>query len=171
MNIKGYIDKLSRIQQRLDSIPQVIAEVVDRERMVVLSLNQDQLLFGRNTDGDPFTPGYLEDTYFRSRAEAEWYRHMKERLEITHRSRVSNPVDYPEKDSNTPNLIVTGTFQEGMFIHPQGDAFTIGSIYDDTPDIENKYDRKVFGLAPLSKEYFWRYYILDKTRNHILGRL
>lgn len=167
MNLAAYIEKFDTLRKRLQDIPDVLDVLVEQHKDVILSLNQDQMLFGRNTDGQPFRPGYLEDPYFRDVADAQWYRARKEHLESRHRALVSNPVDFPAKDSNTPNLIVTGTFQKMMRIQTVARGFEITSGYEGTADIEAKYDGKVFGLAPLSREYFYWYYIFENLEKHI----
>ena len=167
MNIQGHIDKFSILSGRTSSFYTVIDKTVEKEQDVLLSLNRDQMLLGRNTDGDPFTPSYLDDPYFKTSEQAQAYANMKKALESIHRSRIENPINYPDKDSNTPNLIVTGPFQDSMFIQSESDSFFIDSRYEDSGDIENKYNGKVFGLAPLSMEFFYTYYLLEQLKIHL----
>lgn len=159
MGIKELIKRLSKVQKRVDKIPDYVTKVVDKEKEVLLSLNRDQMLLGRNAEGSILTPGYLEDPYFDAPAQAEAYARMKYRLEAEHKARIENPSIYPDKGRNTPNLIVTGPFQDNMFILTEGDSFEIGSTYSDSHDIETKYNDLVFGIAPESKEFFWKYYL------------
>lgn len=159
MGIREYIEKVERLQQSIGRIPEKVSEVVRENQEVLLSLNRDQMLLGRDAEGNTLTPGYLDDPYFDTPEQAEAYANMKYRLESDHRTRIENPTIYPDKDRNTPNLIVTGPFQDNMFILPESDSFLIGSTYPEAKDIDSKYNGKVFGIAPASRDYFYRNYI------------
>lgn len=158
-SIKQLIQKFSRIQEKISNVPEVVDKIVDTDKDVLLSLNRDQMLLGRNTEGNPFTPGYLNDPYFNNKKQAEAYANMKYRLESEHNARIENPTLYPDKDKNTPNLIVTGPFQDNMFILAEGKSFLIGSTYPESDDIEQKYKDLVFGISPESKLFFYKTYI------------
>lgn len=141
------------------NINNTIARIVSEKQDVLLSLNRDQMLLGRNSDGNTFTPGYLDDPYFKSDKQARAYANMKYKLESEHNALIENPTIFPRKNRDTPNLIVTGPFQNNMFIRVDADRFLIGSTYNDSDEIENKYEGLVFGLAPESKEFFYEKYI------------
>lgn len=157
--IRDLLKRYERIRKRIKTADDTIAKAVEKRKDVLLSLNRDQMLLGRNASGNLFTPGYLNDPYFDTPAQARAYAAMKERLLPSHNARIENPTIYPSKPSDTPNLIVTGPFQDSMFIMTGGDSFTIGSTYVDAPDIERKYNNDVFGLAPSSAMFFYEYYI------------
>lgn len=150
-----------RYGDALKGISEVVSKTANDNKDVLLSLNRDQMLLGRNNAGDTFTPGYLNDPYFKTQAKAQAYKKMKIGLEKQHSSRMrfSNVQLYPNKDSDTPNLIVTGPFQDSMYITLSSSEYTLGSTYVDASDINAKYNNAVFGLAPRSKEYFYKYWI------------
>ena len=152
-DIGNIIDEMSK---KIDDVPNVVDRVVSETQDVILSLNRDQLLLGRNTLGEAFTPGYTDDPFFKTKEKAHSYRKMKERLEADHKTRMVNPQQYPDKNSNTPNLIVTGPFQNKMFINTSKGNYEIGSTYVDASKIDAKYENKVFGLAPKSKDYYYK---------------
>ena len=163
-----------RYGDALKGISEVVSKTANDNKDVLLSLNRDQMLLGRNNAGDTFTPGYLNDPYFKTQAKAQAYKKMKIGLEKQHsgRMRFSNVQLYPNKDSDTTNLIVTGPFQDSMYITLSSGEYTLGSTYVDASDINAKYNNAVFGLAPRSKEYFYKYwihpaivkYLKEKTR-------
>lgn len=162
--------KLAYITERLDRIENIdrcLNEVVEKNAHELLELNRDQMLLGRNSSGDPFTPDYLSDSYFKTPVAAKAYADMKYRLESVHRARIRLPLNWPDKDKNTPNLIVTGQFQDGMYIRVAQGSFTIDSTYVDSRDIEAKYNGQVFGLAPLAKEFWWDYRLREELRRYI----
>ena len=150
------------------SVPDVLDKVVSDNKDVLLSLNRDQMLLGRDADGDVLSPSYLQDPYFKTQAAAQSYARMKYALESSHRSLLWTPVKlYPEKDRNTPNLIVTGLFQNGLFITTGGGSFDINSSYVASGDINRKYKGRVFGIAPKSKEYFYLEFIKPILLKHL----
>lgn len=154
--IKGVRDKY---KEALSEVIPTVQKVVNDNQDVLLSLNTDQMLLGRDAKGDVFTPGYTDDPYFKTPEKAKGYKKMKEGLESSHKSRMSNVQLYPDKDSNTPNLIVSGPFQDAMFINISSNEYKIGSTYVDASDINAKYNKAVFGLAPRSKAYFYNNWV------------
>lgn len=64
MNVDDKLDYVTAKQKRVDNWPEVIEWQVDEYGYELLELNKDQMLLGRNTDGELLTPGYLEDPYF-----------------------------------------------------------------------------------------------------------
>lgn len=166
-SIREMMDRLLEVQRKIATLEVAVAQSVSENRDVLLSLNRDQMLLGRNADGQLFTPDYLSDPYFKTQAQAKSYAAMKYRLESRHKARIENALNYPDKPRDTPNLIVTGPFQDSMVIDVAADGFFIDSWYMDTPEIEQKYRNKVFGLAPLSKEYFWKHYLRIALKNYL----
>lgn len=167
MNIEGFRKRIEFLRSRVDTVAEVVEWKVSEHSDVIVDLNRDQMLLGRNTDGEPFTPSYTDDPYFETPAEARAYKLMKERLTIQHRARMTFVLDYPDKDPDTPNLIVTGPFQDHMFIRTTPDSYTIGSAYKDSAAISAKYDNKVFGLTDVSRKYFYDHYLYHAIRKHI----
>lgn len=159
MGIRELIRKFEEIQNGIGNVPAIIDEVVIKEQNVLLSLNKDQMLLGRNVNGDPFSPGYLEDPYFDTPEQAQAYAKRKYALESKHNARIENPTIYPNKGKDVPNLIVTGPFQDNMFILVENQNFMIGSTYQESRDIEIKYNNLVFGISPESKAFFYRNYL------------
>ena len=167
MNVDDKLDYVTAKQKRVDNWPEVIEWQVDESGYELLELNKDQMLLGRNTDGELLTPGYLEDPYFRTSAQAQAYAAMKRGLEFVHKTRVTFPLNYPNKPQDTPNLIVTGDFQDGMFIRNTAESFIIDSRYPESGDIERKYNNKVFGLTPLAKEFWWNHRLREALYRYI----
>jgi len=151
-----------RFEMAYNALPSVIADTVQRTQDVLLDLNRDQLLYGRDADGKALTPGYTQDPYFKTRAAAEAYLKMKQGLEGEHKGlRTFTSVQlYPEKDSNTPNLLVNGRlFFNYFFIRITQESYEIGSTGEAAAKIESKYNNRVYGLAPKSKEFYYFSYI------------
>ena len=171
MGIQDLIRRIEQMRKNIGNVDGVIADTVDENKDVILSLNKDQMLLGRNADGKEFTPSYLDDSYFENRAKAHRYAEMKYKLEVQHKMRITNPTLYPPKGKDTPNLIVTGLFQDGMFITSNRDSFTIDSNYIESADIERKYGGLVFGLSPESKAFFYDHYLKKKLINLLKRRI
>lgn len=167
--IQRLISKVEKIQKNIERVGDVVGDVVSERQDVILSLNKDQMLLGRDAEGSVLSPSYLNDPYFKTPNQAQRYAGMKYSLESKHRAMIENPTLYPSKDKNTPNLIVTGPFQGGMFIRSSVDSFTIGSTYRDSGEIDSKYRGVVFGLSPESKEFFYNHYLKERLKSLIYG--
>lgn len=161
-----YFEELS---ERIDNIDNKIASIVEENKDVLLSINKDQLLLGRDSEGNILSPSYIEDPYFKTKEHAESYARMKYALESKHNHRIWFPAQYPDKDRNTPNLIVRGNFQDEMYITTGKDEFKINSTYIDSNDIDNKYKGKVFGIAPRYREYFYIEFMKDDLKRYLYG--
>lgn len=166
--IRDIINRLQRISDTIERVPDIVNEFVRDNSDVLLSLNKDQMLLGRDSSGNVLTPSYIQDPYFKKKEAAERYARMKYVLEGQHNSLIWNPRLFPDKDRNTPNLIVRGDFQSAMFITVSGNSYTIGSTYIDAADIDKKYNNNIFGLAPESKEYFFRQWIRPMLINALM---
>jgi hypothetical protein len=159
---------------------------------VLLDMNRDQLLYGRNTEGELLTPGYLDDPYFNTEEAKKrgdtaqgWY-DMKVALEDEHRdkrksleSRYYFKVQlFPDKPSNTPNLFISGRwFYNNLFINvnQSGHSYFIdseglsgierGQKLKNVPrKIARKYGYKVYGVAPQSGDFFSRGFTFPEWR-------
>ena len=170
-SIKDIIHRLDVMKRRIKNIPDSVSRVVNKNKEVLLSLNRDQMLLGRNAKGEVLTPSYLNDSYFDNYLQAQMYAAMKYSLESWHKERIENPTLYPDKGRNTPNLIVTGPFQDNMFIITNGDKFIIGSTFMESNDIEEKYKNLVFGISPESKQFFWEHYLLPELQKSLNRQL
>ena len=163
MTLKGYKD---RFDQFYSSLNEIIQNEVAQTSDVLLDLNRDQMLYGRDAKGEVLTPDYITDPYFGEnyrnplRAAIE-YMKMKEEKEDTHWGmiRYVGVQLFPDKSKYTPNLIVNGNwFMNYLFINVSGDQYTIGSSGIKSSDIESKYERyghPIFGLALESKKYYY----------------
>lgn len=167
LGIRDLINSLQEASDNIKKVDDIVDRVVEEKKDVLLSLNRDQMLLGRDASGEILSPGYTEDPYFKTKKKAESYKRLKQKLESSHKSRLTNVQLYPEKASNTPNLIVTGPFQNEMFITPKKGSYEIGSTYVDAADINTKYNNNVFGLAPKSKEYFYEHFIKPELQKEL----
>jgi hypothetical protein len=157
--IKRVYEKFSAAYQ---AVPETISNTVEQTQDVLLNMNRDQMLQGRDADGNLFAPTYTNDPYFETPDQAARYSKMKYLLEVKHRSRMQGVGLYGEKPTDVPNLIVTGPFQDGMFIRVTKEAYEIGSTYEDADDINAKYKNRAFGIAPLYKAFYWTNYLRGK---------
>lgn len=166
--LRNKIAQFRQISESIRTVPEVLEKVISDNKDVLLSLNRDQMLLGRDADGNILSPSYLQDPYFKTQEAAQSYARMKYALESSHRSLLWTPVQlYQEKDRNTPNLIVTGLFQDGLYITTGGGSFDINSSYIASGDINKKYKGRVFGIAPKSNEYFYLEFIKPTLLKHL----
>lgn len=166
-SIQSISDKLRSVSTNIGNIETIVSDAVTVYSQDLLTLNRDQILFGRDLNGNEFLPSYLNDPYFDTPEEAAKYAAKKEELIGTHNSRIVNKGLFPPKGINTPNLIVTGPFQDHLYIDTNNKSYTIGSSYIDSESINEKYNNNVFGLSEIAKNYFFTYYI----RTYLLKNL
>lgn len=165
--LRNRIEKYRRVSQAIKTIPNELDQVVESHKDVLLALNRDQMLLGRNAHGILLSPTYQLDPFFETKKAADNYAKMKAGLEGSHESRLwSHAQVYPRKPRDVPNLIVTGPFQNGMFITTGGGEYTIWSSYIATDDIDRKYNG-VFGLAPKSVDFFWTTYMRTELLKYL----
>lgn len=160
-------DNFTSLIDALKGIPEEVDQIVAYNQDELLQLRKDAILLGRNSDGQPFTPGYLNDPYFNDpnreiKLSAVAYANYKHRIDTLHRARIEHLLPYPNKDADTPNLRLTtdswnpgGNFQDSMFISVTGNSFEIGSTYHDATAISLKYKNKVYPLGWGEKMVFW----------------
>lgn len=173
----GFFTTIDTVIGRLGQISEKTAEIAEYEREELLSLRKDEILLGRNSDGEPFLPGYLHDPYFNDpkvKISAVQYANYKNRYEALHRARIEHPLIYPNKDPDTPNLRYTlevwapgENFQDSMYITISGKEITIGSTYRDAGSISSKYGGKVYDLGPGAKEYFWKWILAARLKRFL----
>jgi hypothetical protein len=165
---------------------QVVEDEVKNTIDVVIDLNQAQLLYGRDANGELLTPSYPDDPYFKGDKEAaERYMENKNRMLSNHKERRDHRIVplmghiqlFPEKPEETPNLIINGMwFHNFFYANASGGKYTIGSTGIKADAIQEKYEsygHPVFGLAKPSRDYYFRGFIkpaiLRSYKQHING--
>jgi hypothetical protein len=169
-SLRQTIDKFQKIRE-ID-IYDVSADVAAKNEDTLMEMNQDQLLYGRNAKGELLTPGYLDDPFFETPESAQNYYDMKQRWAARHYARFGPRFFFkiqlfPDKPSDTPNLLVTGTlFFNHFFINVNSGSrsYVIGSTGSVADGIEEKYGNIVYGLAPQSSDFFFRQLIVSQYR-------
>lgn len=169
ISIQGILSKFNHAIEGIRSVDKTVSDIVVVNRFVILELNQTQLLSGRNSEGNLLTPGYLSDPYFETPEAAARYANFKRDMQGFHDSLIEQQGIYPQKPVDTPNLIITGVFQDDMYINAGNGTYTIDSHYRKTKDIESKYGFLVFGLAPPSRLWFYQYYLRNAILNSLYG--
>lgn len=176
MNIAGFHSRITELQRRLETLPDALADCIEHNKDEIIELRQDEMMLGRDSDGHPFTPGYTEDPFFKTKAKAHAYANWKHRIYERQKAvRIQHPLNYVNKDPDTPNLRQVPdkynslSFQDQMFIQTGRESFIIGSTFRGASEMDAKYNRKLYPLGPLAKDYFWRYILLQWLRNHLYG--
>lgn len=167
MNIGNLQDWVKDKQRRVAEVPVVVERQVRSESDVLVQLQKDQMLLGRNSDGEPFTPGYLNDSYFKTPQEAQAYLAMKEKRFPEHQQRIQHFLNFPNKAKDTPNLIVTGPFQDSIGIRVDNETYSLLAGYKEAEDIDAKYNHKALGLSLVARKYFYQYYLFEKIYRHL----
>lgn len=168
MRLGIYIDRINNIRSNISNVGYVINEIIKDNSATLLELNKDQILSGVDSDESYFAPTYIADSYFKSTQKAINYMNWKERNKDKYNSRITHNLFSP-KPADIPNLIVVGTFQNNMYVTTNGSTFTIGSTYNQSGNIESKYNNKVFGINNSSRDWFWKNVLLPGLTTYIYG--
>lgn len=159
------------------NIKNTIADEVSKTADVILDLNRDQLLYGRDADGEQLTPSILEDPYWNDKGgyqAAENYVLFKNRNRDIFDAMMSYTKIqlFPSRSNIRPNLIhSTGSFFfNHFFINVGKTNYSIGSSGLAAPDIEAKYG-KVYGLAPQSRVFYYENWLRPRIWGEILKHL
>lgn len=123
-----------------------------------------QLFSGVDGEGKPLRPTYSADPWFDSYEADIWqgrakdYKKWKQLITAPARSWLG----HPERDPDTPNLIITGTFYESIKASPMSEGVTIDSISPMGGDIEHKYGSSIFKPDDRSREHFVVFKLLPR---------
>jgi hypothetical protein len=164
--IKAIKEKYEKAYNLIES---TVSKIASENQDVLLDLNRDQLLYGRDAKGDVLTPDYMSDPYFdkykNPKMAASNYMNMKRNLEDQHWGmiRYVGVQLFPDKKDYTPNLIVNGNwFMNHLYVAVNANKYELGSTGSASDDIQKKYSsygHPVFGLATVSKKYFYHGWI------------
>lgn len=150
------------------SINYILSDIVEENSDILLQLNKDQLLSGRNINEEYLSPEYTQDPYFSTPEKAANYQRFKEAIISDHNSRKMTNLFSP-KPIGVPNLIITGSFQDQMTIATSFDSFYITSTFRETSDIESKYNNLVFGISNTSRDWFFINYIKEQLLKSLIN--
>ena len=141
------------IQQMLNTVKKferdmqkVVSQTFADNRAVIRKLQQDQLLLGRDSKGEPLKPDYDKDPFFKTKEGRDKYILMKGELENQHNALIRYNL-FPRKPYLTPNLYVTGKFHRSLKVDVNGNSYRISSTWSRGKNIEKKYPTAL-GLSP-----------------------
>lgn len=129
-NFLANLDKVDIIQVASDSL--------HREEPKLKALNIKQLMAGQNNKGQPLSPKYSEDPYFKTASAAAAYAAWKKKL-------------FPETPFDTPNLIIRGDTHASLQVKVNRNQINFSFGVKWGGDISSKYKDTELGLSPESK--------------------
>lgn len=109
------------------------------EREQIIRSQREQLLEGKDSDGNDMRPYYSEDPYFKSIEQAQWYIEWK-------KSGIRYPISV-SRNPDAPNLYINGKFHSELEV--RFGSTSVG-VYPATPyaaGIVDKYGMEKFGLT------------------------
>ena len=166
--------RFDRFQSSLSS---TVSDTVAKTADVIVDLNRDQLLYGRNAKGEVLSPSILDDPYWNDKGGREAAaRYVKDKNsrhgEFAALMSYTQVQLFPGKNDASANLIhSTGSyFFNHFFINASENSYVIGSTGIAADDIEDKYD-SVYGLAPQSKGFYWRGWIGPAVWQSLINNL
>jgi len=116
MTIFKLYENLKRI-----SIVGIVHDIVLSDSDLIVDLQKDQMLSGKDATGKSIAPSYFSDAY------AEMKKKMNNRIEM-----------------GTPDLRLTGDFYRGFYLDT--DRLIVTSDDPKTPSLIKKYGKHIFGL-------------------------
>jgi len=152
MTIKGLLNKVEALQKTYEVI--IVGVMVDN-KIWLGALNKQQLLAGKRNDGANISPGYLEDPYFKTLAQAQAYSDWKDRI-------TPNPM----RRSGTPNLFINGFYHDSREIIVLGEKIIYFADYKGV-EIEKKYTDKINGVGGIWAEAFIGIHLRPDLQNKI----
>lgn len=176
--IKGFKQRFDKLYgSNGEGIKAIITDEVNKSSDELLNLNRDQLLYGRDAEGNVLSPSILEDPYWDDKGGYRAaYNYM---VYKTHKYKdfeslmsYTNIQLFPSRNNYTPNLIhSTGSFFfNHFFINVSANSYSIGSTGIAAPDIETKYG-KIYGLAPQSKSFYYQHWLRVRLWREIIKHL
>jgi len=142
---------VTRLEQLIKSkLVDFIVEILDKDKPILVELQKDQLYAGLNAEGQPLTPSYSSDPYFKSKDAALRYAAWKQKLN----QRKENSI-FPTRDIDNPNLIINGKLvYDTIFAQITDKSIIISARSSIISKIESKYNEP-FGLSKTA----WTFYI------------
>ncbi|MCL1942626.1 MAG: hypothetical protein FWF54_03630 [Candidatus Azobacteroides sp.] len=147
---------VSDVMNNLSSlnIEEMIQDIVKDDSGTLLDIQKEQLMAGQDNEGNPLTPSYRDDPFFKTLEAAQRYSDWKDRITPPTGTRA-----YSERPKGTPNLFINGYWQSGIKFIPENGLFE-----NDNPlntEIKPKYPSSL-GLNPDGIKYYRDFYFDEK---------
>lgn len=136
---------LKRLQRQMG---RVAHETVKANEHVIIDMNTAQLLQGKRSDGSLLNPEYRSDEYAA----------MKQGMN-------------PRPPYATPDLFLTGDFQEGFFVKRVKLGWEISSKDKKRQKLVDKYSEDIFGNTPKDEKEINEEYLLPEMIEHVLDNI
>jgi hypothetical protein len=110
------MDKLKNLISNLKKIKveSIAKPIIDSKKDIVVQLNKDEMMKGKQNDNNDMRPYYTEDPYFKTKQAALRYAAWKKRI---------TPNQFRKTDS--PNLFINGKFHSSLYFQAASKHFTI----------------------------------------------
>lgn len=135
MDIKSMLNKAKRLERGYLG---VIAQALRENKAEVLEMQKSQLLSGVDSEEKPLRPTYDQDPFFKTDEGRKKYIKLKQETQSKH-DQLRKYNIFGNKDSLTPNLIVTGSYHKGLRTEVSKGTITIIGTWSRSPNIERKY--------------------------------
>lgn len=151
MTIRGLYNKLLAVDTE-----KIAQETMEGSEEEIRQYNLQQLLDGKTNTGADISPTYLEDPFFKTRAQAQAYSDWKDKI--------SPPSN---RKKGVPNLYINGYYHSTRQVIIQGDKIIYRSSYGEIfTDINEKF-KNLDGLNPDSRAKFIPF-VLQPVFKHLI---
>lgn len=156
---------IRRVQTAQDSMGRWTREALQSDVDGIMRMQYEQLAEGKASSGQDLRPYYSEDSYFKTKAQSDWYRDWK-------RSIVPAVVPLRPRNPDAPNLYINGKFWNELAVTFSDEAMTVDGGTDYARDIVDKYGLASFGLNAYNQGFLadnlLKPYLLRKLRETLL---
>lgn len=136
-----------------DGYPGLVEKVIQANRDFAEMAVREQMESGLDGNEKELRPNYLNDPYFKTRADAERYMRWKERLTPPKQS----VLGLRERPVKTPNLRINGSYHQSIQAVPVAGGVRLGSHGTGfAPGIEGKYGNALYKVGRTAKRKFYR---------------
>ena len=160
MDLADIQHNFESLRSKIVAIEPVIGMIIEQNSGQALQLVKDQLLLGRDADGNPITPTYASNEY------ADW----KFGNEADYQSLILNKNLFPARSAGTPNLFLTGSFQRGLFLDSNPKETLVDSTDSKARMLENKYGN-ILDFSQEAKDVFWENVLANELYNYLMDGL
>lgn len=152
MDIEDVKLRLMRVSQ---GVTGEAKEIVNGSIPLLVLMNRNQMLEGKDSNGNNIRPSYLEDNYFKTKEAAQKYAEWKQRI-----------TPNPKRGFETPNLIINGAFHSSVkgVVMSDGIKFTTDSALG--RNVILKFDT-VLGIAPENRKKIIHEVLLPRLKKYV----
>lgn len=138
----GVREVYRKLQSAKEALPTIAENAINQTKDELLALNKEQMMEGKNKDGQNLSPSYLTDPYFKNPKSAKRYSDWKDKI-----------TPNPNRQSGIPNYYINGRYHNSLKATVQDGKIVVESDFSGAKNIESK-AVGIYGLSvPFKAKY------------------